>query len=322
MESNHNPVDAILDKESFRKTLLLYRSSSGRDLEVRLISRDQNLLNWAEYDISPSELPWKALEQAIFVKDVSRIEKLFQTWAYDTSILSPSQRRAELERLLFAAVSSGDRATVKLLLSKGVQNLSSYGLPRGEPLITTGGTFEEILDDIAQGGQSAFDRQERLFGWLLRNGANPNPSHGYPPLLRGAAKCSSSAMQLLFDSGAEFNDQAIFWAVRRYKGDPEKIPVLRLLIQHGADVNLVHPGERLGLSSALRFSWVYRYTPLILAIQLQDVDTVEFLIQSGADVNLRWILNGEEKLSPLEFMLISENEELKTMGAYFQQLEE
>jgi hypothetical protein len=59
-----------------------------------------------------------------------------------------------------------------------------------------------------------------------------------------------------------------------------------------------------------------------LAIQLQDVDTVEFLIQSGADVNLRWILNGEEKLSPMEYMLICGDEELMKMGAYFRQLEE
>jgi hypothetical protein len=152
METKQGSSDSIMDKESFRKALLLYRGGFRRDLEGRLISSHQKLPNWVEYDISPSELPWKVLEQAILAKDVPKIEQLFGTWEYDTSLLHPAKRSVNLDRLLSAAVSTGDRAIVKLLLSNGAKRLSQSGLPHGEPLTTTGGTFEEILDDLVKAG--------------------------------------------------------------------------------------------------------------------------------------------------------------------------
>jgi ankyrin repeat protein len=162
---------------------------------------------------------------------------------------------------------------------------------------------------------------ERLFNWLLKNGANPNipDVSGTTLMYYVARRGSNSLMQQLLASGAGLDSISIFAAIRRDNADSENIPILRLLLSNGVDVNFLHLVERHPSSSALRANIVYRYTPLFEAVRVKGVEAVDLLIKNGADVNLRVRQGSVERSPPLEAMPTLKSEELKQMGTEIQQ---
>jgi ankyrin repeat protein len=156
-----------------------------------------------------------------------------------------------------------------------------------------------------------------LFAWLLNHGADPNDvdQARFTPMTRIAHSGSLVSLQLLFKCGAQIDNNALHAAVRRPKSDPERIPILELLLSQGADINALETGLIRPSSSALRKAHPPRTTPLYEAAKAQDVELVEFLMKRGADpkVRTRW---GEwkESSSALGYLIHSKNERLREMG--------
>ncbi|PJZ84946.1 ankyrin repeat domain-containing protein [Leptospira harrisiae] len=105
--------------------------------------------------------------------------------------------------------------------------------------------------------------QPEIVKLLLNKGVNPN--------LRSPSCFVEDSMPLL--SGYHLGQTAIFYA--------KSIPVAKLLLQAGADVNL---GKTIIYNNYYRTA-SYR-TPLTNAIQNGNLPLVEFLIQNGANVHL------------------------------------
>ncbi len=158
---------------------------------------------------------------------------------------------------------------------------------------------------------------QRLPPWLLKHGANPDIPDGFAtsPMYYVAGYGSLSILKLLFDHGAQVDSNAFFAIIRdKKRRDPERIPMVELLLSKGADVNFLHEYERLPTSSALVYSRRFRHTPLWEAVKARDVEMVELLIRKGADVNLRILVNDAENTSPLEEMLASKSVKMRDIA--------
>jgi ankyrin repeat protein len=157
---------------------------------------------------------------------------------------------------------------------------------------------------------------------LLDRGANPNPTKNPPgessPLIQAALATDVESMQLLMNRGADFNKLAGAMALAMAltqncsqcvdlivkKSDLGKdaytmalvniatfadVNTVRLMLDHGADVNAVDPSGRTALIYAA-------------ASDLLSVDVVKLLIERGANVNAKsqHPQSGDSGLTPLD----------------------
>ncbi|KAJ4359516.1 uncharacterized protein N0V89_000071 [Didymosphaeria variabile] len=134
-------------------------------------------------------------------------------------------------------------------------------------------------DILKPSSRSGIWDNERLLRWFLDHGADPNkPNRSLPnsanneiltPLAFAAEAPETFGLEILLSYGANMDDDAIFRAIAA-RSHPEKshVPHIRILVNHGADVN--HRSRRWG-------------TPLQYAIHAGRADIVEFLLDQGAD---------------------------------------
>ncbi|KAL2833741.1 ankyrin repeat-containing domain protein [Aspergillus cavernicola] len=100
---------------------------------------------------------------------------------------------------------------------------------------------------------------------------NRKDSQGYTPLLRSTAGGHEAATQLLLENCADVNVQQMFGKGPQELAAPGGVlPVLRLLLQHGANINA------LGSQA---------YTLLTEVCSLKDLEMAQWLIAHGAIVN-------------------------------------
>ncbi|KAF2676067.1 hypothetical protein K458DRAFT_275134, partial [Lentithecium fluviatile CBS 122367] len=92
--------------------------------------------------------------------------------------------------------------------------------------------------------QMAIQKEDQL-RWLLEHGANPNtpsnPRRGScanacSPLAYAASAYDTFGLELLLEYGAEMGDLALFEAINT-RGKKDRVPHLKVLIDHSADVN-------------------------------------------------------------------------------------
>lgn len=113
---------------------------------------------------------------------------------------------------------------------------------------------------------------ESLVRWFLDHGADPNvrSTEDVSPLATAALLPSTAVLELLLEHGAGVDPQALFSAMNsRGQGG---LPIMKWLIDRGADVNFVHPNMG---------------TPLNYAVHIGSKSKLELLLQSGADRSIK-----------------------------------
>lgn len=131
------------------------------------------------------------------------------------------------------------------------------------------------------------------------------------PLSLIASRGSLVNLQLLFSRGAEPDNNALHMALRRPPADPERFPILDLLLSRGADIDALETGNKGRPTSSRRTGPVLQRTPLFEAVVAGDLDAVRFLVKRGADVEVRNRTGRREGMSSLEAGEKSKSEEIR-----------
>lgn len=138
----------------------------------------------------------------------------------------------ELNRQLLGAVEDKDLELVKIYLSKGAKpNLRSK--------------YRRMALIAACDGEPSYE----IAKILVDHGANPNivEKDGYSTLAFACMYGDSKLVKLLLEAGADPNLKSASWGrpplhfAATNKKDPIKI--IKLLVKHGVDVNLVNKGD-------------------------------------------------------------------------------
>ncbi|KAF2449197.1 ankyrin [Karstenula rhodostoma CBS 690.94] len=212
--------------------------------------------------------------------DVTAIEKEL----HRIGVLSEQQ----LDKAFTYAIRNCSAGTVGILLKHGARlkrtGMSRFELRmRGDPAI-----FQKLIDNGLEINSTeygapwiwvAIHDNEQLLHWFLDHGADPNMTNRslpnwvnndiITPLAYAAEAPEKFGLKILLSRGANMDEEAIFRAIAaRSHLKKNNVPHIRILLDHGADVN--QRSRRWG-------------TPLQHAIWKGRADMVEFLLERGAD---------------------------------------
>jgi ankyrin repeat protein len=210
---------------------------------------------------------------------------------------------------LSAAIQNGDRAAVRVLLTK----------PAEVKAVDTDGTtplhWAVRADDVATASAllkagvqanaanrygmtplalAAVNGSTRMVDVLLAAGADARAvvSRGQTVLMTAARTGNADVVARLVDKGADVNareeqqgETALMWAASENHAG-----VVKLLASRGADVNarsktLTFPKDRFGLEGVLTILPKGNWTPLMYAARDGAPDAVTALLGAGADIN-------------------------------------
>jgi ankyrin repeat protein len=277
-------VDAILGKSYTPTTAELTRSleaaaARGHDAIVRRL-----LAEGAHPNERGGRLFFRPIQAAAHSGSASTVKLLLEAGAH----ISPASYDDERLSALHVAATQGNVECIQLLLDAGheINCISDAYQYRGTPLQV-----------------AAYRKKEEAVKCLLRIGADPNVylyKSDYP-LLAACENCSLEAVGMMLVAGADARGNGgtppIFYAAQR--GD---IPIMKLLLQGGADIN-AHGG-------------IYG-TPLKGGIQSRDPQVLEFMLEHRVDINDK----GSEKGYPVDIGIWGGNvaaaERLLELGAKF-----
>ena len=136
---------------------------------------------------------------------------------------------------------------------------------------------------------------EKLVRWFLAHGADPNPygaKAGSTILDVAAANSTPTIFDLLISHGARLGDSdALHSAAGEREKRPGRVEMMAHLLGLGFDINVTGrrdypPSRRIG-----------RGTPLHAAVHTQQTDRISFLVQRGANLEIRNTLGQ----TPLEY---------------------
>lgn len=188
-------------------------------------------------------------------------------------LLQKFKLRAHCSKLLHVAAISGNEKIVAMLINKeGDVNDEDY-LGR-TPLHS-----------------AALNGNKNVIDLLLKNKAHVEARSftGETPLHVAATSGKADAVEILLNNNAKVDANASLGQPIHY-ALPEHKDVVLLLVKNGADVNALDPESK---------------TPLLLAVQGDQKDIVQFLIGAGANVNVS--VNGK---SPLFVAVLNNNIEM------------
>lgn len=121
-----------------------------------------------------------------------------------------------------------------------------------------------------------------VVSYLIQNKAavNQKNTYGDTALMAAALKGHVEVAKLLIANGAEVNGSGN-WSPLHYAAFEGRAPMVRLLLDHGADKNALAPNE---------------YTPLMLAVRNGHEDAARSLLQGDPDVNYQTRSGGDTAL--------------------------
>ena len=137
-------------------------------------------------------------------------------------------------------------------------------------------------------------RNEELTRWFLSHGADPN-AYGKPGstiLDVVAANSSPTIFDLFIAHGARLDDSdALHSSAGEREKRPGRVEMVAHLLDMGMDINAIGrrdypPSRRIG-----------RGTPLHAAVGSRELDRIDFLLEKGADMEVRNTLGQ----TPLEY---------------------
>jgi uncharacterized protein len=247
-----------------RDTRLIDAVKSGNSTAIASLLQKKIDVNTTEADGTT------ALHWAVRNDDAPLVDRLIRAGAN-----ARAENRYGVTPIALAC-ENGSAPVVERLLKAGVK------------ANTTGPLGETALHVCARTGKPDAVRL------LLANGALVDPIEnwrGQTPLMWAAAEGNGDAMKVLIEAGADVNARSsiINWERQRteeprdkwlppggltpllFAARDGKIASAKVLLDHGADINLVDPD---------------RHTPLIIALSSGHFDVAGLLIERGADVNM------------------------------------
>ncbi|KAI1811428.1 ankyrin repeat-containing domain protein [Poronia punctata] len=139
----------------------------------------------------------------------------------------------------------------------------------------------------------------QLCRWLLAHGADPNLSErGFTPIMIAVRLHSPEVVRLLIQYGADPKTPMLLHSTASaadldfnkqypHREDPDRIQVMKILLEYGADVNEMEPDPKSRpRDDQRRRRTVDTGTPLHYAIAARNPITVSFLLAHGADTRL------------------------------------
>ncbi|GAP86024.1 putative ankyrin repeat protein [Rosellinia necatrix] len=189
------------------------------------------------------------------------------------------------DALVCAVINSGSIEQCELLLRHGWDVNCSYISASGDWHFWT--PLRASLGDL------------QLCRWLLEHGADPNLSeYGFTPIMVAVRYHSPKVVKLLVEHGADpktpmllhstasASKKAIHEAYPN-REDPDRIGVMKLLLDNGADVNEMEPDPKSRpRDDARRRRAPDTGTPLHYAVAAGNAVTVSFLLAHGANTKL------------------------------------
>lgn len=138
-----------------------------------------------------------------------------------------------------------------------------------------------------------------LCRWLLEHGADPNLSeYGFTPIMVAVRLHSPEVVKLLIQHGADPKTPMLLHSTASasskmireanpQREDADRIGVMEILLQHGADVNEMEPDPKSRpRDDARRRRTLDTGTPLHYAVAAGNAITVSFLLAHGANTKL------------------------------------
>ncbi|CZR55076.1 uncharacterized protein PAC_04962 [Phialocephala subalpina] len=292
--------------------------------------------------------------QCIFVAgndgDVSKISIIFQIWRENPYFVAPSGEEFNPALALAHGIETLNRDLVNVLLDNGCKVKSIVAEEIADLKVRDGNwaAFTLILQDLVDHGWDVNTKTTPLkgelfwgiyrgpgsqknlltlarlatnnlpvFHWLLEPGADPNIADGFDgtPMAYTAMNGTSYMIKQLFQYGAKVDNNALHHVVGRSKMDPERIPILEILLQHGADINALETGlEKLPSSNASALP-PHTSTVLYKAVRDRHCQLVRYLLSKGADSEKRTAGFKGQGITPLEWLRLQKwkDEELQVL---------
>ena len=167
-----------------------------------------------------------------------------------------AEQKEPSAKTLHEAVRKGDIQQVTALIADGA-DVSARDKQRSTPLLKAAEKGSAVIVEL-----------------LIAKGADVNAKNrlGFTPLHRAASKGHKDVVQLLLESDAKINVKSLLGHTPLHSAIFRDHPdVARMLIRHGADVNMQAGSDD-------------NATPMDIAVRKGLHDTVELLIESGADI--------------------------------------
>ncbi len=165
----------------------------------------------------------------------------------------------------FKAAKTDDATTIRQLLAKGFDVNTTD--PQGEY-----GLMIALRESSLKAAQALIEAPHADLNVLN--------SHGESPLMLAALAGHLDLVELLIKKGADVNKTG--WTPLHYAASKSQLPILRVLIENHAYIDAESPNGS---------------TPLMMAAMYGNPQTVELLLQEGADP----LLKNQQGLTALQF---------------------
>ncbi|KAJ5513954.1 hypothetical protein N7463_003506 [Penicillium fimorum] len=220
------------------------------------------------------------------------LERFKQT--LNSSLISHDSNIFYLSGVMIEAIKLGRACFVEELLRHEVPLSPLYIYE----VINTKTNTKEVLETFLENGwdinqpmsgmdppvlSNALDDLEMAI-WLLDHGADPNRqcSIDFTPLSYAVEHASLPVISLLLNRGGDVTKgQVLHHAVAR---NSDTVEVLRLLIAHGAPINGIMYQDH---QTSWNLYFFMGETPLHKAVYLRKIDVIHYLLEEGADPNIK-----------------------------------